>query len=71
MTKEEKSLRRSLKAGRVAYSISDTCGKTGKLIVTAGVILLSIGAFGAIVADICQCVVEAKKRKIVENRIKK
>ena len=68
MSKEEKSLKSWLKAGRAAYSVSDACGEAGKRIATVGAIILLGGALAAIVTDFCYNRVEAKKRKIVEIR---
>ena len=53
MSKEEKSLKSWLKAGRAAYSVSDACGEAGKRIATVGAIILLGGALAAIFTDFC------------------
>jgi len=62
----EKSMRRTIKRGRVEFAISDSLGKAGKISVTVGAILLFFGASFAYLTDYSRGRVEAKKRKLVE-----
>jgi hypothetical protein len=67
-TKLENRLDSWIKAGRVFFSVADSCGKFGKVLATGGAALIAVGYLASLATDLSNNRVNHIKQKL--NKLK-
>lgn len=67
-TKLENRLDSWIKTGRICFSVADSCGKFGKVVVSIGVAIIALGGLASLLTDLSNNRVKHTKQEL--NKLK-